>query len=388
MEKVIGIGFKTDSGNVLPSPLSKFIKSKYRDKGNSLNSQRNAAYTITGFLNFLVNEVKEGQYPTLKDFGLKELTLQMAADYITFLSMKNRAGELSKSYIHNKMLYLNTFYLWLSKQNITSEQLDITESSKKGINLFEIIDLDIVLPIRSEYKHLHLKDFGENRVELMTKFLKVAQRVEPIIVLGIALQFLAGLRRAEVVNLMEYDFKWGNNLIIKVKDHQDILFHNLSNTADVEVKTPGDQICIFSEVIEPIYKAHLNLLSTAKNRIHKGLFINLNTGKAITGRSYAEKFNKVRGKFLEELLIENNLKDYYLLTNNSWSSHLGRGIYTNLLNSMDLTPTQVALLRRDRNIHSAETYQDIFLLTVNMNLAINNFDLIQQLNSNRGLYGK
>lgn len=393
IEKVIGIGYKNKNGNVFPSPLSKFIKSNYRDKGNSLNSQRNAAYTITAFLNFLIYKVRDGNYSSLKDFGLKALTLQMAADYITLLSMKNRAGELSKNYIENKMIYLNNFYVWLSKQNILIEKINIVSFSKsyngfskERINLFETNDLDIILPVKSTYKHLHLKDFGENRIELVFKFLEVAQRVEPILVLGIALQIFAGLRRAEVVNLMEYNFKWANNLVITVKEHVDILFADLSNTADVKVKTPGDQICLFTEIIKPYYNAHLNLLKTAKVRKHKGLFINLKTGNAITGKSYSNKFDKVKEKFLEELLLESKIKDYYLLTNNNWSSHIGRGIYTNLLYSLDLTPTQVALLRRDKNIHSAEAYQDIFLLTLNMNLAINNFDIIQQFKKFGGLY--
>lgn len=385
-ENVIGIGYKNESGTVFPSPLTQFLIKEYRNKGNSLNSQRNAAYTITAFMNFIHLQVSKGMYPELSDFGLKALTLQMGADYITFLSMQNKAGELSKTYVLNKIVYLNKFYVWLRRQNIIDDNFKIVNKPKtyKGhktevINLFEDNDLDIIFPTKSTYKHLHLKDFGIEGKELILLLLQTARREDRLMTLGIVLQIFCGLRRAEIVNLMEFDFKWSsNNLVIKVRDHQDTLFSHLTDTSGVEVKTPGDQICLFTEIVEIYYKEHMKFLKECKNRKHKGLFINLNTGIAISGKSYAERFNKIKVKFLEALLEKNDIKNYYLLINNDWSTHIGRGIYTNLLSSLGLTPTQTALLRRDKNIHSAEAYQEIFTLTLSMNAAINNFDLLNQ----------
>lgn len=385
-ENVVGIGYKNESGTVFPSPLTQFLIKEYRNKGNSLNSQRNAAYTVTSFLNFIHQQVSKGMYPELYDFGLKALTLQMGADYITFLSMRNRAGELAKTYVLNKILYLNRFYVWLSKQKIIDEKIKITTKTKtyrgrktEVISLFEDNDLDIIFPTKSTYKHLHLKDFGIDGKELILLFLQTARREDPMMTFGIVLQMFCGLRRAEVVNLMEFDFKWSsNNLVIKIRDHQDPLFLHLSDTSDVEVKTPGDQICLFTEIVETHYKQHMKFLEGCKKRKHKGLFVNLNTGVAISGKSYAERFNKIKEKFLEALLKKNDIKNYYLLINNDWSTHIGRGIYTNLLISLGLTATQVALLRRDKNIHSAEAYQEIFTLTLSMNAVINNFDLLNQ----------
>lgn len=44
-------------------------------------------------------------------------------------------------------------------------------------------------------------DFGENRYELVQRFIKIAQDVAPDITLGICFQFFGGLRTGEVVNL-------------------------------------------------------------------------------------------------------------------------------------------------------------------------------------------
>ena len=46
-----------------------------------------------------------------------------------------------------------------------------------------------------------LVDFGENRYELVQRFIKITQDVAPDIALGICFQFFGGLRTGEVVNL-------------------------------------------------------------------------------------------------------------------------------------------------------------------------------------------
>src|SRR5699024_11695876 len=57
----IGIGIKNpQSGNIIPSPLSNFVKREYRQRGKSISSQRNCAYAVTRFLNFVHNHINEG----------------------------------------------------------------------------------------------------------------------------------------------------------------------------------------------------------------------------------------------------------------------------------------------------------------------------------------
>ncbi|MGE7878517.1 hypothetical protein [Peribacillus muralis] len=50
----IGIGIRSrKTKNIIPSPLTNFIKTMYRNKGKSLSSQRNCAYAVTRFLTTL-----------------------------------------------------------------------------------------------------------------------------------------------------------------------------------------------------------------------------------------------------------------------------------------------------------------------------------------------
>lgn len=379
-ENVIGIGILDSYGITFPSPLSNFIKSEYRNKGNSLNSQKNAAHSVTRFLNYLAKEINEGRYFSLKQEGIKQLTLQHAADYITELSLKTRTGELTSDYVNNIILYLNKFYLWLLKQEIISEQIKlkyqkinignkITELEK---NLFESNDLDIMFPKKNNYNMSNLKDFGKNRNRLIMQFLSIAKQVEPILTLGIALQFFAGLRRSEVINLKKNNFQWNNNnLIIQVRDNQDMF--NLKDTSDLQVKNPRDQICMCIDIVKPLYEEHLKILSSSKKNISEAMFISSRNFEALSGKSYSRKFEKIKQSFLNMLIENNYVEDYLLLVNNEWSTHIGRGVFTNILLDLGLTSTQIQLARGDRSRDSADSYVDEFTLYNSMNLAINSF---------------
>lgn len=220
----IGIGIKENEYLVLPSPLSNFIKREYKNKRKSINSQRNAAYAVTRFLNYLYENTK--QYKELEMNGLSNLTLQHGADYISSLSIKSRANKLKSNYVNSQIQYINRFYYWLNDQHILNTKINVGFKTayfgRKAVeiknNLFEnSTDLDIILPIRNSIHTNVIKDFGENRNRLIVDFITIAKKVEPFIVLGIALQFFGGLRRSEVINLKRSSLKWTNkNLIISV----------------------------------------------------------------------------------------------------------------------------------------------------------------------------
>lgn len=386
-EKAIGIGVKDDSDMAFPSPISNFIKSEYRNKGKSLNSQRNAAYAVTRFLNYLYEN--NNLYSDLRQQGLKALTLEHGAEYITHLSLLARAGELNSDYVKSEILYINHFYFWLFKQNVTQEQYLIKDkeivfsghkkAAKRAVraNVFEINDVEVIYPTNNTIRTGKIKTFGENRDKLIAMFINVARREAPEIALGIGLQILAGLRRSEVVNLKPSSFKWENkSLVIEVRDNQKELFLDVSNTADVQVKNPRDQICLSYDVIKLLYDEHMIQLSAIKSKKTEAMFISKTTKKTITGKSTASSFEKVKEAFLNEVLLSGNQQEYILLTSNAWSTHIGRGIFTNILLDLGLKGNQLALARGDRNINSALSYVDEYTMLNTVNMAIENFRIL------------
>lgn len=381
----IGIGIKENDYLVLPSPLSNFIKREYRNKGKSINSQRNAAYAVTRFLNFLFQNLQ--QYNELKIGGLSNLNLQHGADYISHLSLKSRANKLNSDYVKSEIQYINRFYHWLHEQQILNDKISVSYKTinygRKAIeiknNLFESSpDLDVLLPTRNNIQTNIIKDFGKNRNRLIVDFITTAKKVEPLIVLGIVLQFFSGLRRSEVINLKISSFKWSNkNLIVEVRDNQNVLFPNTVNTADLQVKYPRDQLCICSEIIKPLYETHLSMLKKLNLDFPEAVFISDRSLAPLRGKAYSAKIDKVKEHFLEHLLEKNEIEDYILLSSNKWSTHIGRGIFTNILIDLGLTPTQIALARGDRSLQSALSYVDENTLINSMNFALSNFEVLK-----------
>jgi integrase len=383
----IGIGVRSpQTDNIIPSPLTNFIKTLYSNKGKSISSQRNAAYAITRFLNYIDLQInrQNRNFQFLKNEGLSGLGLIHGSKYISSLSLRVRAGKLSPSYVFTEMYYIIYFFIWLKEQRIIDEDFEVSyKNIKRGYkdytiisNPFDDIELGTILPGKDERVLSMISDFGSNRYKLTRKFINIARNIEPEIVLGICFQFFGGLRRSEVVNLTKQSVKDNyNSMILHIRDNQNILFPNLKNTSHIQVKNPRNQSLLYDDLTVKIYEEHLEKLSllekegTIKNNY--GLFISKRTGLPITGKQYYSKFMNVKKALLKKLSNEENVKDYLLLTENAWSTHIGRGVFTNFLLDLGLSPTQVAIARGDKNINSALAYVDEKTAIENMKFAIN-----------------
>lgn len=386
-ETTVGICIQDNVGLIFPSPITNFIKREYADKGLSLNSQRNAAYVITRFLNFLVANIEDPLFRSLKFSGLKGLELEHAARYISLKSMESRSGKKSDKYVASQIHYIDRFYVWLKQQQITAQDYSIEKklrtifrTTRKPIyeSIFELNDIEVLYPTDNGQIERTLKTFGENRDILISQFINCAREVCPEISLGIALQILAGLRRSEVINLTNSSISLENNGgVVHIRDNQNKLFAHLSSKSDVQVKFPRDQIVLCSDILKQLFDEHMDKHSKV-NLDSPALFINRKTKKVITGKSYHYRFNKVKEAFLERLLKSNNLHDYRLLTSKDWSTHIGRGIFTNILLDLKLTPTQIALARGDRSINSALSYTDEHLMIEEVKFAIEKFRILLQ----------
>src|SRR5699024_6929206 len=129
---------------------------------------------------------------------------------------------------------------------------------------------------------------------------------------------------------------------------------------------------LISDMLLSIYKEHIEWLNQ-RNKIKNAnaLFISEHTGDPITGKQYYAKFTKVKKELLKQLSQEENVEDYLLLSENDWSTHIGRGVFTNFLLDIGLNVTQIAIARGDSNINSALAYVDEKTAIYNMNQAIN-----------------
>lgn len=363
------------TGIVYPHPLTNFIKSVY-NQSQSLNSQKSAGEEIKKFLNYVLENIEEeeGLFETLELEGLKGLRLIHGASYISFLTRRVKSGEIQGNYVYRIEQYLVKFYKWLSEQKIIDEIVEIKEKTKviKGesikilISPFNNFELGTEYPNKKENnKEDRLHDFGAGRFDLMNLFLKVAKLEAPDIALGIAIQFYGGLRRSEVTNLLrgsisEPKANSAEPFTIQIADNWRELFPNKKITVSEQVKNPRTQVVIKVPIIMELYSVHKENLTRLEEKgklKHKqALFCSKHTGRPISGTAYWERFNKVKKKFLE-IVLDKSLEDYQFLTSKSWSTHIGRGIYTNMLTfTLGWNASETAIARGDNNIKSAQAY--------------------------------
>ncbi|MDW7615160.1 hypothetical protein SC499_10600 [Peribacillus simplex] len=383
----IGIGIRSHNKNIIPSPITNFIKTMYRNKGKSLSSQRNSAYAVTRFLNYIISQIKKenSHFMHLENKGISGLGLIHGSQYISSLSLRARTGDLSPEYVNEQMRYIIKFYYWLKLQNIIVEDFEVAyKSINRGrhkqlveVNPFDDIELETIFAGKDERVKSMISDFGVNRYYLTEKLINIARNIAPDIVLGICFQFFGGLRRSEVVNLTRQSvIDQGNGIILEIRDNQKELFPNIKNTSHIQVKTPRNQSLLMNNLMVNIYKEHLNKLERQERTgvllNPHSLFVSDRTGLPITGKQYHTKFMKVKKAFLKALSTEENINDYLLLAKNNWSTHIGRGVFTNFLLDLGLNTTQIAIARGDKDINSALAYVDEKTAIENMNVAINN----------------
>lgn len=369
IKEAIGIGLLDHkTGMVLPSPLTHFIKSVYQRKNGSLSTQRNPAYEVVKFLNFINEQIRNNNndFGELKVDGLCGLKLEHGSYYISYLASKAINGDMDGSYVFRMEKYLIEFYRWLNKQEILIKPVQFEEDDSSP---FDDIELGTIYPNKRKLQPNKLVDFGGNRLELAIKFLRIAEYVAPEIVLGIAFQFFGGLRAGEVVNLTKKSLEYpkfnseengANKFILKIRDNQKHLFSHRSTKIHEQVKRPRNQSLLVHPLLSSMYMKHKLRLNRLMNesKIHnsQALFLSESTGNAISGKSYHEKFMKVKVAFLLQLSKEERINDLEYLTQKRWSTHIGRGVFTNFLLDIGATITQVAIARGDNSITSVLKY--------------------------------
>lgn len=385
----IGIGIKSyNTNNIIASPLTNFIKRRYRDKGKGISSQRNCAYAVTRFLNYVYRQVtlKDEDFLHLKEEGISGLNLIHSARYITSLSLRAKANEISPNYVHDQMKYLVYFYYWLVEEKIIHELFELSYYTIGNRNNYKEFprnpfldnELDIILVGRDERVPSLLVDFGSRRYTLVEQIIKIAQIHEPDIVLGICFQFFGGLRRSEVVNLTKQSIDLKGNgadgFILKVRDNQEKLFPHIKNSSHLQVKRPRDQALLVNNLMLTVYEKHMQRLKMLEeNGVTKNsnaLFVSKRNGMPITGKQFHAKFMKVKRLLLKKVSENGDVDTYTLLTDSSWSTHIGRGVFTNFLLDIGMNITQVAIARGDRSIDSVLSYVDEKTAVENMKIAV------------------
>ncbi|WP_375089162.1 hypothetical protein ACDZ29_25585 [Peribacillus sp. RS7] len=382
----VGLGIKnTISGIILPLPITKFLE-EYRNNSQGLKSQKNAAESIKRFLNYCLvaahehnyNDVEFAEFINLRYQGIQGLKLEHGSIYITNLARRCKYEELDSSYAKKEIRYLIKFYYYLLNEGLIEQQFEplykekaVSSESKSRrekkkilieVDIFKQSFLGTVYPSpRRKKRKRNLKDFGENRYQLVKEFIETAESTEPDIVPGLYLQFFGGLRRGEVINLTRDSLmETADGYIVDIDDNRELLFSSKKRTDEEQVKYPRYQGVFWHRAMKYSFVKHekwlKNLEKEGKLKNSHALLINRHTKRPITGANYAEKFIKVKETFLNELTDKGRLIDLNFLTAKPWSTHIGRGIFTNFCLDIGMKLGEVAVARGDNDINSLLDY--------------------------------
>lgn len=366
--------YDKESGIFIPHPITNFIRRVYDYPGKSLSSQRNSAREITKFLNYLYERIslKDENFIDLKSQGISGLKIIHGVHYLNYLTDKvNSKGiHLSYKYVKNIESYLLKFYQYLFENGFLKDEINFEQSP------FRRMVWDLRLPNKNAVSLEKLKDFSDSpfkRNQMVYEFLEVAKYIAPEIAFGIGLQIWGGLRRGEVVNLTRSSIGAGfllENNVIYIEDNQNKLFSHLKNTDKEQVKRPRTQVILGNDLLKDLYINHMKRIDNIKCDNILALFVT-DKGKTISGASYEKIFNKVKLQYIEWLYESSSrYLDFKRLTDYSWGSHIGRGIFTSYLFEMGMREQEIAIARGDRSTKSAKDYIDYKTAFSQFNIAI------------------
>lgn len=393
---------ESDEANPLvwkPSPLTEFLEVYMSEK--AVNTKIHYGYVICDFLNYLKLQIELGEdecFDILQEEGIYGLNFIHASKYLTYIGTRktkvNKQGEEelvvnNYSTVKRKENILISFYTFLNKKKILTNKDAIVEhkvvpiknrgnvtSKGKRVSISpfkDSLEYKVFYPPTNptnsygeSIKAIKLADMKRATWEL---FLEYARENYPDIALGVAMQFMGGLRLGEVVNLtidaVEVN-RDKDKLFLDINDRQLFLFKSLkSKKSQVKFARENQVVFNWNQELFNIWDEHMKYLSKLKKRTNiKALFVN-KKGNPMTGDVYEERFKKLKSDFIE--FLENSKPvESKTLKKYAWSTHIGRHVFTNFIiktglanNSMGVPDAKiVASLRGDRNLSSALAYID------------------------------
>lgn len=369
-------------GIEIPHPVTDFLL-EYRSSTMSVERERQAASLACQFLNYVRDMTisRNADFTQLVDQGLFGLNFIHGSQFLDHQDnqVNNRGERVKRDTVDRKEHILTHFYSFFQRQGVISQSLIIpTYRNEKG----RLVEASPFTRKRSnaqkEPVRKDLRDFGENRQQILVEFIDTAKSTKwgKTIALGLAIQGFGGMRRGEVVNLTTGSvMQIGKSLVINVQDRQNHLFAHKKNTAKEGVKKKRKQDLLPSNYLINLYEEHLSWLNEytreIKPLVTDALFIN-RFGRPLTGKSYESMFKRIVAKYLKVLLAQGRYDDYTYLTSKPFNTHTLRGVFTNIcLDDLGMSVRETANARGDADENTVAEYLEQLTAKKKMERAIN-----------------
>ncbi|MGE7271994.1 hypothetical protein ACQKK5_11115 [Brevibacillus panacihumi] len=333
------------TGREIIHPVSDFILSRW--KLRSYNTQRKHANNIVVFLNNLLSESSNKGLTSLS-----KLKLSHGNAFLNQFVNLDRSKETIKDYERT----LTYFYKFLSDNGCLeyiSSSIFIKKHNLQGGYYYES-PFTILYPTRKTSKVEHA--FPDKYVPLL---FEIAILVSQPIVLGLYLQFFGGLRIGEVVNLKRSSLKRkvaDGDILVQIKERYFRTDLKDSSGGNYVKKPRNQRIYQIYDWFDHLYHDHLEMYPDVDGS--GALFLNRD-GRPMSEKSYRQYFEKIKKHFLNYLRETGDIEDKILANHLSimkWSTHIGRGTFSNWLAEHAENPYEIAQPRGDSGLTSSLSY--------------------------------
>ncbi|CUP57686.1 Site-specific recombinase XerD [Turicibacter sanguinis] len=328
-------------------PYTEFLD---RWKNCSIKHRMNKASNIVQFLNYIYFTLGEKVIP-----DISELDFEIGIDFLNQYSKK-----LSKSSSDKMERTVSEFYYFMAKKKLLKRvklsDFTFTVVNDRGKTVMESPFVGKIKKNQEVHNKNKLHNIPTN---LVVYLLEASQKVAPSISLGLYLQFFGGLRASEVVSIEYSDIALKgragrDGALIQVRE-KDLRPDN-NSSFQAQVKKPRDQrILGLNGLFMKYFKNHKELY---KQEGQDAVFLNRN-GQPMDYQSYNYYFNKVKLAFIQGLRESGN-PDFYTyalyLQTQDWSTHIGRGIFTNIVSEISNNAVELANMRGDSSLDAAIPY--------------------------------
>lgn len=335
-------------------PLSEYLLQPSKRGGRlKVNSLSTKASYIVRFLNYVLIENSH----VFRVNDVMDLRFEHGVEFLNYYATTGVKRDTVKA-CENELKQL--YYFLARKKVLKFISLSDFEHGNSKYDSREIVE--------SPFYGIDYPDDDVDNVlhylpqELVLIFLDTALTYVPRIALGVYFQFFGGLRVGEVVNISRSSVnlkgpfgKFGIVVNVKNRKFRKDLKHRSSGGAVKKVRKQA----IYpykGNVLEKIYKNHIENYKATDGS--NALFVN-DDGKAMTDYSYRYHFNKLKEIFIKRLKDSNDatLRNYAIfLKSKKWSTHLGRGVFSNMIAEVATNITQIRQARGDNTFDASMSY--------------------------------
>lgn len=325
---------------------------------NMSNTKNRRMRTLTNFFNYIIKNKKELNIKVFEDISFDT--------YNSFKINKNKKGIKKSTIKYHENTIIEFFYYIIFDLKIIMKSIHendfifYNKNDKKKISNQKFTYLRHYFIRKGLIIQRRIEEKQKNTInnidkDLIRELFVCAELLdEKQMILGMLMQINGGLRVGEGVNLTLKSINYSNSImpILDVKKNK-----RLYGDGKSETKKGRKQIVFMTkDKLEEVVKEHMAFLeSKGYGDSSKSLFYCRNN-KPMNAANYRYHFNKVRDLFIKRLFERGDPRATHY-RESDWSTHIGRGIFSNLvLESVKENPILLQLYRGDSNLSSAISY--------------------------------